>query len=34
MVVNCAKLHETEEKKYNHNIGIVAVFDSIMAAFI
>ena len=34
MVVNCVKLHETEEKKYHHNVAIVAVFDSIMAAYI
>ena len=27
--VKCVSLHETEEKKYHHNIPIIAVFYSI-----
>ena len=29
MTVNCARLRETEEKEYHHNISMAAVFDSI-----
>ena len=29
MAINCARLCETEEKKYHHNIAMAVVFDSI-----
>ena len=28
MAVKCVRLHETEEKKYHHNIPIIAVFNT------
>ena len=33
MAVNCARASETEEKKYNHNVAITVVFDSVYCRF-
>ena len=33
MAVNYARASETEEKKYNHNVAITVVFDSIYSRF-
>ena len=33
MAVNCARASETEEKKYNHNVAITVVFDSVYGRF-
>ena len=33
MAVNCVRASETEEKKYNHNVAITVVFDSVYGHF-